>query len=465
MASSYTTNFGIEEIATGEQSGTWGTTTNYNIDILDRLASYKSVALSDASTATLTVRAGSPSSGSSNVQDGMYRVIKFTGTLSQHCTITVAPSTTTAYFYIQNATSGGYNILMSQGSGAVKTTVPNGYSKTMYCDGSDEVISLSDIYAIGTLTAAGNTLKPVTTNDSITIQGNGTGDVILDADIILLGSGSEVGALSSNGAYDLLLETNSGTNSSVIRIIDAANGDIQLTPNGTGEVSIGSGAASAKITSNGAFDLELDTNGGTNSGSIKIVDAANGAIELAPNGTGKVIVKGNTNPGTVIFNCESNSHGQTVKSQPHSASVTNELTLPPGGNQEIVGTTAIQTLASKQLKDYAETVYANGSKTGAFDLDLDNGNVQSFTVGSGTFNVGITNSLASQSNSITLIITNGGAGTITFKAGAHGGGGNSAKYAGGTAPTLTTSGIDILTLTTFDGGTTYFGFAAGLAMA
>jgi hypothetical protein len=56
-------------------------------------------------------------------------------------------------------------------------------------------------------------------------------------------------------------------------------------------------------------------------------------------------------------------------------------------------------------------------------------------------------------------------GTITFKAGAHGGGGNSAKYAGGTAPTLTTSGIDILTLTTFDGGTTYFGFAAGLAMA
>ena len=47
MASSYTTNFGIEEIATGEQSGTWGTTSNYNIDILDRIASYKSVALSN----------------------------------------------------------------------------------------------------------------------------------------------------------------------------------------------------------------------------------------------------------------------------------------------------------------------------------------------------------------------------------------------------------------------------------
>ena len=76
MASSFTTSYGIEKIATGEQSGSWGTTTNYNIDILDRIAAYKSVALSDASTATLTVRAGSPTDGASNLQDGMYRIIK-----------------------------------------------------------------------------------------------------------------------------------------------------------------------------------------------------------------------------------------------------------------------------------------------------------------------------------------------------------------------------------------------------
>ena len=75
MASSYSTNFKIEKMATGDQSGTWGTTTNHNFDILDRIAAFKAVALSDASTATLTVAAGSPSSGSSNVQDGMFRVI------------------------------------------------------------------------------------------------------------------------------------------------------------------------------------------------------------------------------------------------------------------------------------------------------------------------------------------------------------------------------------------------------
>ena len=79
MVSSFTTNFGFEEIATGEQSGTWGTTTNFNFDILDRITSYKAVALSDASTATLTVREASPGAGTENLQDGMFRVIKFTG--------------------------------------------------------------------------------------------------------------------------------------------------------------------------------------------------------------------------------------------------------------------------------------------------------------------------------------------------------------------------------------------------
>ena len=55
MASTYTTGFGIEKIGTGEQAGAWGTTTNHNADILDRIASYKAVALS-GTTHTLTVR-------------------------------------------------------------------------------------------------------------------------------------------------------------------------------------------------------------------------------------------------------------------------------------------------------------------------------------------------------------------------------------------------------------------------
>ena len=69
-----------------------------------------------------------------------------------------------------------------------------------------------------------------------------------------------------------------------------------------------------------------------------IVSSSNRDIDLAPDGTGKVVVKGNDNPGTIVFNCEANTHGQTVKAQPHSASVTNVLTLPAGGDQTLVGT-------------------------------------------------------------------------------------------------------------------------------
>ena len=103
-----------------------------------------------------------------------------------------------------------------------------------------------------------------------------------------------------------------------------------------------------------------------------IITTSNANIDLAPNGTGKVVVKGNTNPGTVVFNCEANSHGQTVKSQPHTANVTNELTLPAGGDQEIVGTTATQTLENKTL---TTPIIAEIDASSNFTLDA-GGNIE-----------------------------------------------------------------------------------------
>ena len=139
MASTFTTNFGIEEMATGDQSGTWGTTSNFNFDILDRITAYGTVALS-GTTHTLTVRAASPSSGSSNVQDGMYRVLDFTGALGAANTVTIGPNTTKAFFIVINSTtdsgsSGPYSIIFSQGSGA-NFTLANGKSAIIYCDGA-----------------------------------------------------------------------------------------------------------------------------------------------------------------------------------------------------------------------------------------------------------------------------------------------------------------------------------------
>ena len=69
-----------------------------------------------------------------------------------------------------------------------------------------------------------------------------------------------------------------------------------------------------------------------------IVSSGNRTIDLAPHGTGTVVVRGNTNSGAIIFNCDSNSHGQKVIAQPHSATVTNVLTLPAGGDATLVST-------------------------------------------------------------------------------------------------------------------------------
>jgi hypothetical protein len=161
MASTYTTGFGIEKIGTGEQAGAWGTTTNHNADILDRIASYKAVALS-GTTHTLTVREVSPGSGTENLQDGMYRVIKFTGALGANNTVTIAPNTSPVWFIIENATtdsgsSGPYSVILTQGSGA-NVTVQNGKNAIIYCDGAGAGAVVYDALAdlqVGTLEVTG----------------------------------------------------------------------------------------------------------------------------------------------------------------------------------------------------------------------------------------------------------------------------------------------------------------------
>lgn len=108
---------------------------------------------------------------------------------------------------------------------------------------------------------------------------------------------------------------------------------------------------------------DLDVNG------QNIVSTSNADIDILPNGSGKINLDGNGSSGGVTisdglidvrtgtgavskinFYCESsNAHAQTIQAQPHSAGVTNALTLPAGGNQEIVGTTATQTLTNKTI--------------------------------------------------------------------------------------------------------------------
>jgi len=109
--------------------------------------------------------------------------------------------------------------------------------------------------------------------------------------------------------------------------------------------------------------------------------------------------------------------------------------------------------------DIAETVNAiGGTGGGTQDIDLTAGNVVTATVDTNANTFTFSNpSATGRSCSFLLILTNGGSQTVNWPA--------SVDWAGATAPTLTSSGIDVICFTTIDAGTIWYGFAAGLTMS
>jgi len=109
MASSYTTRTGIEKPATGEQSGTWGATTNTNFDIID-------TALNGIVTLTLSGTSSTLTTSDGTVSDGMNKLIVCAGSPSGTHTITVAPNTAEKVYFVTN--SSGQSVIYSDGAGS-----------------------------------------------------------------------------------------------------------------------------------------------------------------------------------------------------------------------------------------------------------------------------------------------------------------------------------------------------------
>ena len=114
------------------------------------------------------------------------------------------------------------------------------------------------------------------------------------------------------------------------------------------------------------------------------------------------------------------------------------------------------TLNDILLKDYGEVTNAIGSTGGGTqDIDITLGNVITATVDTSTNTFTFTNPTASDEGcSFTIVLTNGGSQTVNWPA--------TVDWKGGTAPTLTAAGVDILVFLTVDGGTRWHGFAASL---
>ena len=198
----YVNDLRLKEIATGDESGTWGTTTNTNLELIAEAFSFGTEAITtNADTHTTTIADGSTDPGRS-----IY--LKYTGTLDSACTITIGPNTVSKLWFIENATSGSQNIIISQGSGA-NITIPAGDVKAVYSDGAGSGAAIVDAFAslnVGDLTAT-NLAGTLTTAAQSNITSLGTLTTLTVDDITINGSTiSDAGSITIDSGNDIVLD-------------------------------------------------------------------------------------------------------------------------------------------------------------------------------------------------------------------------------------------------------------------
>ena len=202
----YTTNSGIKKIATGDESGTWGTSTNTNFDIIDRIAAGVGSITLSGTTHTLTTSDGTAS-------DGQYHVLLLGGSPSGTNTITVAPNDTKRMYFVKN--NSGQSAIFSQGSGA-NVNVANGASAIIYCDGAGSGAAVVDLGASlplsGALLAANNLSDVANAGTSRSSLGLAIGTNVLAYDANLQAFVTALTLPTSDGTNGQALVTNgSGT--------------------------------------------------------------------------------------------------------------------------------------------------------------------------------------------------------------------------------------------------------------
>jgi hypothetical protein len=253
------------------------------------------------------------------------------------------------------------------GSTAVGTAIA---SKAVILDSNKDYTGIRNLTLTGDLTVGG---------DDITMGTNTSGN-------ILVADGTNFNSI----AVSSLSEISTVANDDVFLAVDTSGGGLKKIARSAVVSGLASSAAISNVVEDTSPQLggDLDTNSAniliddahfiadengneqiifqTTSSAVNQFDVTNAAtgnppqlsatggdsnidLNLLAKGTGHVTVVGNTNSGAIQFNCENNSHGQILKAQPHSASVTNEMMLPDGADSTLVSLVATQTLTNKTL--------------------------------------------------------------------------------------------------------------------
>ena len=179
-----------------------------------------------------------------------------------------ASGTTLSRDTVLESSNGGALVSFTGNIKDVFVTYPA--EKAVYFDTADAV-------NIDNLKLDGNTISSTNTNGNIVLAPNGSGDVQLDADTVRVGDSNAAATVTTNGTGNLTISTNGGTNSGTIVINQGVDGNIAISPNGTGTVIINT-------------DLDVD-NVNINGNTISTTDT-NGNLTFTPNGTGYGIFSG-----------------------------------------------------------------------------------------------------------------------------------------------------------------------------
>ena len=164
MASTYVNDLRLNEMATGDASGSWGTVTNTNLELIGEAFSYGTETIGDADS-TLTI-----ADGAADAARSFYLKITSSVDLTTTRIVTLGPNTVSKVWMIENATTGSQVITIKQGSGAT-INVPNGQVKMISTDGAGSGGAVLDLLVDVDLTGT-TTLVNLDVSGAVDIAGD-----------------------------------------------------------------------------------------------------------------------------------------------------------------------------------------------------------------------------------------------------------------------------------------------------
>lgn len=308
MPSTYTTNLGIEKIATGEQSGTWGVTTNTNFDLIDQAVNgIVSITLSSAGSS------GSPNAleiTDGSASNGRNKFIEFVdgGDLGGTAFVQLTPNDAEKIVIIRNSLSGSRSLIVFQGTYSASNDfeVSNGKDVVLKFSGSGTGSTVTQVFDDLLITALSATTVAATTGNITTVNATTVDATNVEATNLKAKDGTAaITVANSTGRVtiaDAVLTTadiNGGnidgtaigaTTPSTANISTLSLGGVQVTAN-AGEINQLDGITSAALESNdiGTSVLAYDANlqGFVSALTLPTTDGTNGQV-LTTNGSGTV---------------------------------------------------------------------------------------------------------------------------------------------------------------------------------